>query len=229
MKKMFVLLAAVSLSLSVSAQQPYIPTVEGAAMEYTYTNAKGKAEGPVVALAITSVKESKGVTEIVVTTTVEEVSIPTTYTVKGGNFIEAKDASFPAEEMNAQGIYADFDGEDILYPLNIAVGSELPDYTYSAIITFEQAPGQFQMLDVVGEGRKCVAEEEITTPAGTFKCLVVEESETQTQTYNGQSQSATSKTKTWYSEGGGMVKEESYTGRGKLEGRTELTKFTLPE
>lgn len=198
-------------------------------MEYTSFNAKGKADGPVIVQKVTSVKDNNNVIEVLLTVEMEEVSVPATYYIKGGNMIEPKENSFPAELLNPQGMYADLEGQDVIYPIDITPGTELPGYTYSMMLTFDQAPGMFQMVDVVGKDRKFVAEEEITVPAGTFLCRVIEATETQTATFNGQSQSETSKTKTWFAEGVGMVKEEKYSGRGKQLGSVQLTSLTKPE
>ena len=217
------------MSLSVFAQQPYVCTVEGTSMEYTTLNAKGKQEGPVSVEKVTSVKKVGGATEVVVTKELEGMTIPQKYVVQKDNVFIAKETLFPAELLKEQGVNAEVEGDDIVYPLGVTAGMVLPDITISVIMTFDQAPGMFQMVDVTAKNRKCLAEEEITVPAGTFNCIVIEETMTQAATFNGQQQSETTKNKMWYSDGVGMVKEENYTGRGKLLSTKELTKFTKPE
>ena len=228
MKKLFFLFAATLMSYTVFAQQPYVCTEEGTIMEYTTLNAKGKAEGPVSVETIASVKKVGATTEVVTNLEFDGMPISKPFTIKGGNVIIPKEAllPFPIDEIKAQGMDVDVQGDDIVYPVNIAVGKELPECTISIMITAMEA---FQMLDMTIKNRKCVAEEEVTVPAGTFKCVVIEETQTQTVTFKGQQQSETSKTKTWYAEGVGTVKEETYTNRGKLQSTKELTKLTKPE
>lgn len=65
---------------------------------------------------------------------------------------------------------------------------------------------------------ECVATEDVTTPAGTFKCCkVVQDQNTVTM-----GMSVTGKSTSWYARGVGMVKSESYDAKGKLLSTNEL-------
>ena len=66
--------------------------------------------------------------------------------------------------------------------------------------------------------RKVVGEETITTPAGSFDCMIYEQmSEVKVLEIKQKGI-----TKTWYAKGVGDVKSESYTVKGKLRSRTLL-------
>ncbi len=229
MKKTFFLFAALLASLSLTAQQPYMPTVEGTVLKYETLNAKGKVEGSGYTETVTSVTEAKGATQLVMTRDMDGFPLVKNYTIKGGNLIVPKENLYPADILAMQGVSVELSGNDLVYPGNLAVGDELPTYTISAILTFELAPGQFEIQDVTPTERKCVAIEEITVPAGTFNCVVIEESVNYTARANGQTNSVITKTKTWYSEGVGTVKEQTFTNRGKLQSTTQLTEIIKPE
>lgn len=67
--------------------------------------------------------------------------------------------------------------------------------------------------------RKVVAEETITTAAGTFTCLKIT-SKVKSKTIFTMEMNSVE----WYSKGNGMVRSESYKG-DKLKGYTVLTKL----
>lgn len=57
-----------------------------------------------------------------------------------------------------------------------------------------------------------VAQEEITTPAGTYNCFVVEQKYTMKSGFS----KSEGMNKTWYAKGIGVVKTENYDKKGKL-------------
>jgi hypothetical protein len=69
--------------------------------------------------------------------------------------------------------------------------------------------------------RKVEKMEKITTSAGTFDCIKITET---TEVKMGLKRSSPSAT--WYAVGVGMVKTESYNKKGELESSTVLTKFS---
>ena len=69
--------------------------------------------------------------------------------------------------------------------------------------------------------RKVEKKESITTPAGTFECYLI----TETNTMKTMGTPQETHNKLWLAEGVGMVKQESYKKNGNLMTRMELTKF----
>jgi len=68
--------------------------------------------------------------------------------------------------------------------------------------------------------RKMSGVEEITTSAGTYKCVKLEQKVRTKMIMNIEASS-----KEWYCEGVGMVRSESYNKKGKLTGYSVLTSF----
>jgi hypothetical protein len=110
-------------------------------------------------------------------------------------------------------------GTNVELPNMLSAGQTLPDASMNIVVNM----GGINMnmtTDITD--RKVVGTETITTPAGTFDCVVV------TQSSSGKMMMAkfNSTQKTWLAEGVGMVKTESYNGKGKLQSTTVLTAFS---
>ncbi len=100
----------------------------------------------------------------------------------------------------------------------MAVGESLADAGMTITIT---SNGQ-KIMEMKTEitNREVIGEETLTTPAGTFICLVI------TQTMEMSIGGFTSNSKQWISEGVGLVKNEDYNQDGELMGRSLLTSFS---
>jgi hypothetical protein len=73
---------------------------------------------------------------------------------------------------------------------------------------------------------KCEAIEDVTVPAGTFKCHKITQT-VATTGYIGRKE-VISKTVSWYAPGIGTVKTETYDAKDKLQGSTELVELQIP-
>jgi hypothetical protein len=100
-------------------------------------------------------------------------------------------------------------------PSKLKVGENLKDGS----ITMEISSGGMKIMtmEVVVSDRNVLAEENVTTPAGTFMCYKI----TQTVTTKMGMQMVVKSTD-WLSPGVGMVKSESYSGSDKFYGKSEL-------
>jgi len=113
------------------------------------------------------------------------------------------------KEMNFQ-----MDIDNIQIPSELNVGDELDDGSITMT-------GDIPMtISIKIENRKVEAKETITTPAGTFECYKISY-DVNMKTVMSQS----SKGVEWIAKDVGVVKSESYNGRGKLMGYSLLTKF----
>ena len=95
----------------------------------------------------------------------------------------------------------------------------LPDADMLAVINMSPIK---MRLTFIMTNRKVVGEETITTPAGTFDCIVL--------TYDYESKmgiKVTGSTKQWFAEGIGLVKQIDLNKKGKETNRTLLTKFAV--
>lgn len=114
------------------------------------------------------------------------------------------------------------------FPAGMTVGQTLPGGNITMTMKIKGSP-MAAVTHITIKDRKCVAIESKTTPAGTWQCYKV------TSTQEGSTKIATMEqpipprqTTEWFSYKVGSVRTETYSG-GKLEGYTELTKFTKPQ
>jgi hypothetical protein len=77
--------------------------------------------------------------------------------------------------------------------------------------------------------RKVVAEEKITTPAGTFECMKVSGNRKTTMSFLGKprNRGKPSQEHVWVAAEVGTIKQENYNYKGKLECMTHLIEFNM--
>tara|TARA_B100000508_G_scaffold136157_1_gene128762 strand:+ start:631 stop:1323 length:693 start_codon:yes stop_codon:yes gene_type:complete len=111
------------------------------------------------------------------------------------------------------------DASDIEYPTAPEVGETLPD----AQITIKASTNGITTMNITTKivDRKIESAEEITTPAGTFDCLIV----TQKSKMKFAFVDKEFPSKDWYLPGFGVVRSESYKSNGKLIGYSVLTSY----
>lgn len=200
----------------------YYPLNEGTTMTYTNFNGKGKEEGTVTYMV-------KEVTNNGDTTT---ASMQMELTDQKGNQALTSEYGITCEGdvvridfkslMNGpmmqqfKDMEVDLTGTDLELPNTLTVGQELPD----ANIHMKMNMGAMNMnMNIETVNRKVEKNETVTTPAGTYDCVVIT-SETHTKMMMGNN---TYPSRIWLAEGVGMVKQESYNKNGKLMGSMELT------
>jgi hypothetical protein len=111
----------------------------------------------------------------------------------------------------------DISGTDIIVPNNLNPGQTLPDA--HMLMNIKMTPINMKM-SVDATNRKVDGRESVTTPAGTFDCMVI--------SWDHESKMGikiSGSAKQWLAEGVGMVKQESYNKKGKLTGSMILTSF----
>jgi hypothetical protein len=118
-----------------------------------------------------------------------------------------------------QGMEITMKGDNVAYPSGFKVGDKLADASINIIVKNNGIT--FSNMTITISNRTVVAQENITTPAGTwssYKLTYDVASKTRIMTIN-------SKAAEWISEGVGMVKSESYDKAGKMLGYSLLTKL----
>ena len=121
-------------------------------------------------------------------------------------------SQFPDMEMEVSGTALEF-------PNNLQEGLSLPDADLLAVINMSPIK---MRLTFIMTNRKVVGQETITTPAGTFDCMVI--------TYDYESKfgvKVTGSTKQWLAKGVGLVKQEDMNKKGKMISYIELTAFAV--
>ncbi len=131
---------------------------------------------------------------------------------------------FPTETMQAyENMNVEFEGDALVIPASLEVGEELPGGKSTMSVKAEGSDVNLTSADMEIMNRKVVAKEEVTTPAGTFSCYKVTYDTNMEMKVMGIKKKMENTTATWFAEGVGMVKSESYDKKGQLESYTLLT------
>lgn len=209
MKKTILTLSVVLIGLTAAAQSPFTCTTQGAKLRYMNTDRNGK-ESTVSEIEITKVDQSGENYSITQVTTIYlngkrfMKPIEITATVRDGDVL-----------MDMGGnLSGSVEGAGYALPKRLAVGLELP--TGEAKVK----AGNINMTQNT-TFHKVVAREEVTVPAGTFDCYVVE------RQYTAELYGMTVKgtIKTWYARGVGTVKSENYDEDGAISSGSHLLEF----
>lgn len=135
---------------------------------------------------------------------------------------ENKEAARQASENVEMGFSDGF----MSFSKNMYPGQTLDD----AVFTMKSKSGNVGMYVTTSlTGRKVVAKEKITTPAGTFDCVKVIGNRTTTMNLLGKERNMGKPTQehVWISPGIGTIKQENYTEKGKLESMSHLIEFKM--
>lgn len=130
------------------------------------------------------------------------------------NFLDPKQfAGFEGSDMELE-----INASDMEYPSGLSVGQALKDANISVKV---KTGGMTMMnMNILIFNRKVEAEEDITTPAGTFTCYKIS-SEMETNVMF----KVISKSIEWIALDAGVVRSETYDKKGKLQGYNLLTKL----
>ena len=200
MKKLFFVFVAMFFAVGMYAQDAYYCLREGAELIYRSTDTKGRETGTTT-IGIKAVTGSDGNYELTQTNEISlsKLNIGKPVTVSAS----IKDNNVPVAILNCFAYEFTEIGPSI--PSTLSVGQELECGTIEWEVMGIKATHTVT-------SHKVVAQEEITTPAGTYDCFVVE------QKYAMKSGFSKSEgmNKSWYAKGIGLVKIENYNPKGKL-------------
>lgn len=197
----------------------YYPLKEGTKFQLTNYDKNDKAEAVIDYL----VKESTGNSAIIYYELKDEngeVNLSSEYGIiceNDGISIDFNSLAAPGMMEQYQDMEVDLSGTNLYLPNNLSAGQSLPDA--DLLMSVQMAPLNMKMTIRIFD-RKVEGEETITTPAGTFDCIILSQS---SETKMGVKVSASSRE--WYAPGVGLVKQESYNKKGKLLSKSLLTKF----
>lgn len=223
-RSLLLLLIASSLPLPALSQcNTFYPVKEGVKLSYDHFD---KKEKPTVR-TIQSFKNISGSGKSLKATVVQEIidlkknktmtTTESTWSCENGVLsFNINSLGFGPEMQNAgPGMSMEVTGDQMDIPSSFSVGQKLKDLDYRigmSVNGISMMNNSFAVRD-----REVVAQESITTPAGTFNCYKV----TFTTKATGMGSRVT-KSAIWYSEGAGMVKSENYSEDGKLISRQVL-------
>lgn len=199
---------------------------EGTSFQYTMTNKKGKTEG-ITDYSITNVENTGGVTTATMNMKFtdekgKEIFV-SDYKISCSEDIVKIDYNslVPAQMMKQytdMGMEMEISGTDIELPNNLSVGQGLDDANVAIAI---KMTGMNMNIKVDQLNRVVEKTENVTTPAGNFKCYVI----TQDNISETMGVKQIMQSKLWLAEEVGMVKQETYNKKGDLTTQMLLTKL----
>ena len=225
-KIILVTLLATNLGNAQTECNPYLPVDKGTTWEITNYTAKGKVTGKVVYELTDKVENGDDITFTVKTVTYDKKGKEIFTNTFEAKCVDGKfdfDMAFKMdggalkayEDMDVQVDASKFDIPD----LDSTPGTQLEDGSLTVNIDTGSI-GLFKMTILVTD-RIVEARKSLTTPAGTFDCIVLSQKVNTKMMIKIQGAS-----KEWYAENIGMVRTESYNKKGKLMGYSELTKLS---
>ena len=223
MKKVIVLSISVILGLQFSVAQnncsKYYTFSEGTKFQLTNYDQKDKK----TAVVDYVVKESNGDSALFAYEMFDDKGEPvlaSEYWIScenDGISIDFKSLAAPGMMEQYKDMEVDLSGTNLFLPNNLSVGQTLPDA--DLLMTVSMAPINMKLTVKIFD-REVVGEETVTTPAGTFDCIILTQS---TETKMGMKVSGSSRE--WYAAKVGLVKQESYNKKGKKIASSVLTSF----
>ena len=225
MKKITLIILIMLSVTGLQAQNIFFPTKVGSVQTYATLNNKGKVEG-YVRQTITDIKGGGNdmtisyLSEIIDKENKDgesKMSIPLTIHIKDGIMYFDLNSMMPAQKDQPQmgELKMEITGAPTEIPTNLQVGQTLKD----ANMVMSMNMGFIKMKTEVNlTNGKCLAIEDVTVPAGTYKSHKV----TQTAQATVMKIKSTTTTITWYAPGVGTVKSETYDKDNKLQSSMEL-------
>ncbi len=135
-----------------------------------------------------------------------------------GIAIDFKSLGAPGVLEQYEDMEVEISGTNLIIPNDLLEGRELPDSNMN--MTINMNPIKLKM-NVNITNRKVSGKETITTPAGTFDCVVLSYD---FETKMGIKVSGTAKQ--WLAKGVGMVKQEDRNKKGRIISWSQLTAFS---
>ena len=215
----FIAMLVTATATATYAQNTFFPTKAGTVLTYANKDAKGKAssytrltiktvEGSGNNFSITYAGEALDSKQKPVSDPPMEISY--TVTVNNG-VVEWDMKTFAAPGTEG---FIEIEGDKLRIPPTLSPGDKLNDVKFTMTINMGfKIRTEIELTD-----QQCLAIEDVTVPAGTFKCHKV----TQKSTATVMRKSTVSKSVSWFAPGTGTVKTETYDAKDKLQGSTEL-------
>jgi hypothetical protein len=221
-KAFIVLLLSVGTVYAQTNCKPYVPTEKGTKWELTNYNSKGKIIGTNTYEVLDKVTSGNNTTFTIKTASFDKKGkeiYTNTFDAKCIDGVFEFDMSMKMDGASMQ----NFNNMDIEVD---ASKYEIPDFNAAPGTTLEDGNLKVSMaggglglnMTISITDRKIEATESITTPAGTFNCIVLSQKISTKVMIRVQGSS-----KEWYAENVGLVRSESYNKKGKLIGYSELT------
>jgi hypothetical protein len=200
----------------------YAPVKEGSEMEYKNYTDNNKLTGTNRSKVVAVRKTASGQEVEIKTESFDKKDKPvgsSNYVVscEGGNFSVDMRTMITQEQMESfKDAKVTIEADKLDIPSNPQAGQALKNGTVKMTTVSEGSPIVMK-LTINVSNRKVAAIEDVTVPAGTFKCVKI--------TYDVESKllfTVKSKGVEWYAKEVGLVKSESYSTKDKLQAYTVL-------
>ncbi len=221
MKNIILALLAFALGINIHSAQngcsDYYPMEQGTKFQFTNYEKNDKISSVVDYL----IKESDGETALFYYEMRDdkgELTLTSEYAIRcenDGISIDFKSLAAPGMMEQYQGMDIDLSGTNLFLPNSLSEGQSLPDA--DLLMNVSMTPINMRLTVRIFD-RKVEGKETITTPAGTFDCIILSQS---SETKMGMKVSGSSRE--WYARNVGLVKQESYNKKGKKLASTVLT------
>jgi hypothetical protein len=223
MKKLILTTLILVIGAGLFAQNAFFAVKKGMVLTYAENDAKGKTKSH----SVLTIKDVKGSGRNMTITYGVEIldkdrkppkNSPGEMTyevvIKDGVVIMDINQYVPAES----GLNIEVLGDPPEIPGNLQPGQKIKDSEITVIIDIG-----FMKITTVSKytDQECLAIEDITVPAGTFKCHKI----TQTMTITSGKKSQVTRTVSWHAPNIGEIKTETYDAKNKLTGSKVLVEL----
>lgn len=205
--------------------KPYVPVDKGTKWEITNYSKKGKKTGRITYELVDKIEKGKTIIFTIKNKTFDNKNKEIFTNKFDAKCINGKfefDMAFKMDGsalQNYQNMDVEVDASKFEIPsIDTNIGSKVDDGTLE--IGVGSGGTQIFKMKIFITDRIVENKESITTPAGTFNCLVFTQNVQTKMVIN-----INGKSKEWYAENIGLVRSESYNKNGKLMGYSELTKL----
>lgn len=213
------LIPGMHLSVAQSNCSKYYPFEEGTSFQITNYDKNDK----VSAVVDYVVKESSGDSALLYYELLDdkgEIVLNSEFAIScenDGVSIDFKSLAAPGMMEQYKDMDIEMTGTNLFLPNDMNVGQTLPDA--DLLMNVSMAPINMKMTVRIFD-RKVEGTETVTTPAGTFDCIILSQT-----TESKMGMKVTGRSREWYAPDVGMVKQESYNKKGKKIGSSMLTSF----
>ncbi len=210
---------------------PYFAYSEGAVIEKTYFNKKGKevSTDKTEILSVTGSGNNQNITaRITMYDKKKELSQNEIEMICEDGVFKMDMRNFMPQGMEGvEDVQIVFEGDQLTIPSDLKAGQSLKNLTFVVKIVSDNPAMKAMATNttVTIKNRKVVGNEKITTAAGTYDCVKMTYDSESTVSIMGMKRTMNSSSVDYLSEGVGMVKSESYDEKGQLNSYVELSSF----
>lgn len=126
--------------------------------------------------------------------------------------------------QNTEGMDVNIQGDHLVIPASLSVGETLPESTTTITMKMNDTNVGMSAMDFNIKNRTVAAQQEVTTPAGTFACYKITYDMDMDVKVMGMGRTTNLSGAEWIAEEVGMVRNEQYDKDGKLNSYSVLTK-----